>query len=1016
MKFKFKIQQYQTDAVESTVSVFAGQPSKTNAQYRRDLGKQKQQLKAEFEEDYVGYRNADVELNANQLLENIHHQQVQNDIPLSKSLAATNGLGACSLDVEMETGTGKTYVYIKTMFEMNKRFGWSKFIVVVPSIAIREGVYKSFTMLEEHFMELYGKKARYFIYNSGNLTEIDNFSSDASIYVMIINVQAFNTSFKEGAANKEARIIYSKRDDFQSRRPIDVIAANRPIIIMDEPQKMEGEATQRALRNFKPLFVLNYSATHKTSHNCIYALDAYDAYKQRLVKKIQVKGITVQNLLGTQSYIYFDSIILSKNHAPVVRLEIEVKGAAATRRQLCKFEQGDSLFAISQLPAYKDFVITEINPLTNTVYFQNGKQLRQGEVMGDVREKAIQLIQIRETIKSHFEKERALFQQGIKTLSLFFIDEVVNYKSYDADGNEVQGPLWKMFEDEYNRYLNENLILFEDDYQKYLRRFTAAQVHNGYFSIDKKGHSIDSEVKRGKDTSDDISAYDLILKNKERLLSFDEPTRFIFSHSALREGWDNPNVFQICTLRHANSSTAKRQEVGRGLRICVDNDGNRMDKERLGDAVHDTNKLTVIANENYSTFVDALQKETKDTLRERPTQATVDYFKGVTVKVGEEKHAITEQEAASIVSYLFDNDYIDEKGNILQGYHTDMEKGTLAPMSKKLQPIEEQVHKLIQSIFDPAALEDMVEDANGKAEVVNERLNDNAEKAEFKALWNEINHRYVYTVHYDSEELIQKAVAAINSELNVTQLKYVVTTGTQGDDELDFTGEQSTRTKEMRDVSTSNVPYDLVGDIAKAATLTRRTVVKILKGIQLSKLYLFKNNPEEFIRKVSHIIREQKATMIVEHISYNRTENQYDSDIFTKEKSRQTVDKAYEAKKHILDYVFPDSQGERTFAEDLDKAEEVCVYAKLPRSFQIPTPVGNYAPDWAIAFNDNMGVKHVFFIAETKGGLDSMQLKGVELAKIECAKKLFNNLSTSNVRYHEVTDYDTLLNIINGME
>ncbi len=1015
MKFKFKIQQYQTDAVESTVSVFAGQPSKTNAQYRRDLGKQKQQLKAEFEEEYVGYRNADVELSSSQLLENIHHQQVQNDIPLSKSLAATNGLGACSLDVEMETGTGKTYVYIKTMFEMNKRFGWSKFIVVVPSIAIREGVYKSFTMLEEHFMELYGKKARYFIYSSANLTQIDSFSSDASINVMIINVQAFNTSFKEGAANKEARIIYSKRDDFQSRRPIDVIAANRPIIIMDEPQKMEGEATQKALRNFKPLFVLNYSATHKTSHNCIYALDAYDAYKQRLVKKIQVKGITVQNLLGTQSYIYFDSIILSKNHAPVVRLEIEVKGAAATRRQLCKFEQGDSLFAISQLPAYKDFVITEINPLTNTVYFQNGKQLRQGEVMGDVSEKAIQLIQIRETIKSHFEKERALFQQGIKTLSLFFIDEVANYKSYDADGNEVQGPLWKMFEDEYNRYLNENLTLFEDDYQKYLRRFTAAQVHNGYFSIDKKGHSIDSEVKRGKDTSDDISAYDLILKNKERLLSFDEPTRFIFSHSALREGWDNPNVFQICTLRHASSSTAKRQEVGRGLRICVDNDGNRMDKERLGDAVHDTNKLTVIANENYSSFVDALQKETKDTLRERPTQATVDYFKGVAVKVGEEKHTISEQEAASIVTYLYENDYIDEKGNILQDYHTDMDKGNLAPMSKKLQPIEEQVHKLIQSIFDPAALEDMVEDANGKAEVVNERLNDNADKKEFKALWNEINHRYVYTVHYDSEELIQKAIAAINSELNVTQLKYVVTTGTQGDDELDFTGEQSTRTKEMRDVSTSNVPYDLVGDIAKAATLTRRTVTRILKGIQRSKLYMFKNNPEEFIRKVSHIIREQKATMIVEHISYNRTENQYDSDIFTKEKSRQTVDKAYEAKKHILDYVFPDSQGERTFAEDLDKADEVCVYAKLPRSFQIPTPVGNYAPDWAIAFNDNMGIKHVFFIAETKGSMDSMQLKGVEKAKIDCAKKLFNNVSTSQVRYGCVDSYGSLLEVMKGL-
>ena len=1036
MKFKFKIQQYQTEAVESTVDVFAGQPSKTNAQYRRDLGNQKgKQVVLDFSREILdfggdsnigskvsgltpidtGYRNADVELTGQQLLDNIHQQQVAGDIPLSSTLSQPVGLGACSLDIEMETGTGKTYVYIKTMFELNKRYGWSKFIVVVPSIAIREGVYKSFSMLEEHFMELYGKKARYFIYSSNNLTQIDSFSSDASINVMIINVQAFNTSFKEGASNKEARIIYSKRDDFQSRRPIDVIAANRPIIIMDEPQKMEGDATQKALRNFKPLFVLNYSATHKTSHNCIYALDAYDAYRQRLVKKIQVKGITVQNLLGNQSYIYFDSIILSKNKAPEVRLDIEVKGAASTRRQTCKFRHNDSLFDASGLPAYKEFVITEINPRTNTIHFQNGKSLHQGEVMGDVSEKAIQQIQIRETVKSHFEKERALFKQGIKTLSLFFIDEVANYKSYDSDGNEVQGPLWKMFEEEYNRYLNENLTLFEDDYQKYLRRFPATDVHNGYFSIDKKGHSVNSEVKRGKDTSDDISAYDLILKNKERLLSFDEPTRFIFSHSALREGWDNPNVFQICTLRHANSATAKRQEVGRGLRICVDKEGNRMDKERLGDAVHDTNKLTVIANENYSAFVDALQKETKEALRERPTKATVDYFKDITLKVDGGLHTISEQEAASIVSYLFDNDYIDEKGNIQQGYHTDLENGTLAPMSKKLQPIEEQVHKLIQSIFDPTALVDMVEDANDKAEVVNDHLNYNAEKKEFKALWNEINHRYVYTVHYDSEELIQKSIGAINRDLNVTQLKYVVTTGMQGDDELDFTGEQSTRTKELREVSTSNVPYDLVGDIAKAATLTRRTVVRILKGIQLSKLYMFKNNPEEFIRKVSHIIREQKATMIVEHISYNRTENQYDSAIFTQEKNRQTIDKAYEAKKHILDYVFADSKGELTFAEDLDKAEEVCVYAKLPRSFQIPTPVGNYAPDWAIAFNDNMGVKHVFFIAETKGSLDSMQLKGAEKAKIECAKKLFNNISTSKVRYHEVTNYQNMLDEINSM-
>ena len=1010
MKFKFKIQQYQTDAVEQTVSVFAGQPSKTNAQYRRDLGKTKGRIV--YDEEYVGWRNTDVELSDKQLLDNIKQMQVVGNIPQSKSLSKSDGLGACSLDIEMETGTGKTYVYIKTMFEMNKRYGWSKFIVVVPSIAIREGVYKSFTMLEEHFMEQYGKKARFFIYNSSNLTQIDSFSSDASINVMIINTQAFARDFKEDAKNKVSLIMYTKRDDFQSRRPIDVISANRPIIIMDEPQKMEGAATQRALKNFKPLFVLNYSATHKTSHNCIYALDAYDAYCQRLVKKIQVKGITLQNLLGNQAYIYFDSIVLSKNKAPEVKLEIEVQGANQARRQIMKFSQGDSLYDASKLPAYKEFVITDINPRTNTVYFRNGDQIRAGEVMGDVSEKTIQQVQIRETVKSHFEKERQLFQQGIKTLSLFFIDEVANYKSYDESGEVVKGPLWIMFEQEYNRYLNENLSLFEDGYQKYLKQFSVEQVHNGYFSIDKKGHAVNSDVRRGNDTSDDISAYDLILKDKERLLSFDEPTRFIFSHSALREGWDNPNVFQICTLRHANSATAKRQEVGRGLRICVDQQGNRMDAERLGDAVHDINKLTVVANESYSTFVDDLQKDTRDALRERPTVATVSYFEGKTFMVGTERYTISSQEAASIVSYLFDNDYTDAKGNILPEYHKDMEQGTLAPLSKKLQPISEQVHKLIQGIFDPSALEGMIENGNDKAEVVNDKLNDNAAKDEFKRLWAEINHRYVYTVHYDSEELIKKSITAIDKDLTVTQMKYVVTTGEQGEDDLDFTGEQTTRRQTMREVSTSTVPYDLVGDIARGATLTRRTVVRILKGILPARLLLFKNNPEEFIRKVIKIIKEQKATMIVEHITYNRTEQTYDTDIFTQEKSRQTIDKAYPAKKHILDYVFTDSKGERQFAEDLDKAEEVCVYARLPRTFQIPTPVGNYAPDWAIAFNDNAGVKHIFFIAETKGSMDSMQLKGVEKAKIDCAKKLFNDISTSKVRYHEVDGYDSLLNVM----
>ena len=1003
MKFKFKIQQYQTDAVERTVEVFAGQPSVDSLAYRRDLGKRAATLYDDELE--MGYRNSEVQLTSSQLLENIHKAQAAGDIKLSSCLAPS--IGACSLDIEMETGTGKTYVYIKTMFELNKRYGWSKFIIVVPSIAIREGVGKSFRMLEDHFMEHYGKKARWFIYDSSRLKSLDDFSSDAGINVMIINTQAFAASLKEGAKNKESRIIYSKRDDFASRRPIDVIAANRPIIIMDEPQKMEGEATQTALKRFMPLFILNYSATHKTKHNTVYALDALDAYNKKLVKKIQVKGFEVKNLKGTSSYLYIDSIILSKTEPPMVKIDLEVQTATGIRRKSMKFGKGDKLQAASGLAQYEGFDISEINPYTDTITFLNGITLRKGEVFGDSDELAMQRVQIRETIVSHFEKERELFARGIKTLSLFFIDEVTKYKSYGDDGEVVQGVFWKIFEEEYINILNENLSLFDPEYQQYLHRFDVSEIHNGYFSIDKKGRSVNSEVKRGRDTSDDISAYDLILKNKERLLSFDEPTRFIFSHSALREGWDNPNVFQICTLRHANSATAKRQEVGRGLRICVDADGNRMDFETLGENIHELNKLTVIANESYSDFVGDLQRETRDVLRNRPTKADEAYFTGKLVFFGDDKHTITAEEANSIRAYLWENDYIDDKGQVTEQYKTDLAEGNLAPMSRKMAPMADGIQLLIRALYDESvAIDNMFEDGN--ATVVKEnKLNGNFARDEFQALWREINHKYAYTVHYNSQELIEKSALHINAELEVNQLRYVVVTGEQ--DSVDAFGSTTSTSKRVGTVSTSTVKYDLVGEIARGATLTRRTVVEILKKLNPAKLAMFQNNPEEFIRNVIKIIKEQKATMIVEHISYNLIEGQYDSTIFTQEKSSQSISKAYPAQKHIMDYVFSDSDRERNFASALDGASEVCVYAKLPRSFKIPTPVGNYAPDWAIAFNKG-SVKHIFFIAETKGSMDSMELRGVEKAKIQCAKKLFNSVSTSNVRYHEVTSYQELMN------
>lgn len=1039
MKFNFKIQQYQTDAVDAVVKVFNGQGFHDKIKFIRDIGKTKpENMQLGFTEEDVdlydpandtGYKNELVELSDEQLLQNIHTLQSQNNIKLSPSLV--KDLGRCSLDIEMETGTGKTYVYIKTMFELNKKYGWSKFIVVVPSIAIREGVKKSFEITADHFMEHYGKKARFFIYNSSNLNQLDNFSSSSGINVMIINTQAFASSLKEDERSKEARIIYSKRDEFGSRRPIDVIKANRPIIILDEPQKIGGAVTQKALKNFNPLFTLNYSATHAKHHNLVYVLDALDAFNKKLVKKIEVKGFEVKNLRGTDSYLYLEQIVLSDKKSPMAKIELEIRYKKSINREPRTLGVGDDLYYVSQeMEQYKGYTISFIEPgsrergIPASVTFTNGEVIKAGDVVGDVSEKDMRRIQIRETILSHFEKEEKLFNMGIKCLSLFFIDEVAKYRQYDENGDEVLGEYGVMFEEEYLNALNEYTTLLDTPYQRYLKSTCSdvSAVHKGYFSIDKKtGHSIDSKLKRGSEFSDDISAYDLILKNKERLLSFDEPTRFIFSHSALREGWDNPNVFQICTLKHSDSNTAKRQEVGRGLRLCVNQNGNRMDVESCGASVHDINTLTVIASESYKTFVTDLQSDIKTVLYDRPTVATKEYFKGKYVKVDDVPTLIDDSTANKIYKYLIRNDYIDDDDKVTDSYRQDIKSGTVAEFSDELKPMADGIHMLIQAVYDDSVLNDMFTDGH-ETKVKDNPLNENFAKKEFQALWKQINHKYAYTVKFDSDELIEKAIAHIDEKLFVSELQYTTTIGRQKDEMNEYEVErgasfagEKTRTKTLKHTETSQIKYDLIGKVAEGTTLTRKTVSAILQGIRMDKIYMFKNNPEEFISKVIRLINEQKATMIVEHISYDTIEGEYDSTIFTAEKNTQSFDKAFLAKKAIQDYVFTDGSAEksieRKFAEDLDRADEVCVYAKLPRTFQIPTPVGNYSPDWAIAFYEGT-VKHIFFIAETKGTMESLELRPIEQAKISCAKKLFNEMSTSKVKYHDVDSYQSLLNII----
>lgn len=1035
MKFRFKIQQYQTDAVDSVVRVFDGQHYSDGVSYIRDLGEQKPvmppqngqlsmfpdpQLTFDDVLDDTGYKNENLRLNADELLQNIRTIQSENNIRLSDHLVRE--LGCCSLDVEMETGTGKTYVYIKTMFELNKRYGWSKFIVVVPSIAIREGVKKSFEITTDHFMELYHKKARFFIYNSSNLNQLDAFSSDSGINVMIINTQAFAASLKEDGHSKEARIIYSKRDEFASRRPIDVIAANRPIVIMDEPQKMGGEVTQKALKSFNPLFCLNYSATHAKQHNLVYVLDALDAYNKRLVKKIEVKGFEVKNFRGTDQYLYMESILLSPKKPPQVRMELEIRYQKSINREFRILSVGDNLYYISgEMEQYKGFSISEIDPIAGTVTFTNGDVIRKGDVVGDVSERDMRRVQIRETIISHFEKEEQNFDMGIKTLSLFFIDEVAKYRQYDADGNEVLGEYGRVFEEEYIAVLNEYRKFLNPAYLAYLDGISAADTHKGYFSIDKKtGRAVDSALKRGSEFSDDISAYDLILKNKERLLSFEEPTRFIFSHSALREGWDNPNVFQICTLKHGgDSSTQKRQEVGRGLRLCVNQAGDRMDAETCGDNVQVINTLTVIASEGYSDFVRDLQEQTRAVLYDRPTKANIEYFTGKTIAVDGQNVKITETQAKQIYKYLLKNDYITDDDAIAQDYRDDLATHRLAPLPEALAPMADEVHRLIQSIFDESILREMFVDGN-KTKAPENPLNDRFYKEAFQALWKAINHKYAYTVDFDSEELIRNAIAAIDEKLFVSQLQYTVSQASQRSELTnDMMREGSsfnavkTRTSTLKHAETSQIKYDLIGKIAEGTVLTRRTVAAILKGIRASTFMMFRHNPEEFIAKAIRLIREQKATMIVEHIAYDQIDGSYDSSIFTAEKHGKSLEDAFRASKAIQDYVYTDGTAdksiERQFVESLDGSAEVNIYAKLPRGFSIPTPVGHYSPDWAIVFHEGK-VRHIYFVAETKGTMDTLNLRPIEKAKIDCAKKLFATLSNGSVKYDHVDSYRQLLN------
>ena len=1010
MKLRFKHQRFQAEAAKAVVDVFAGQPYLTQS-YMMDAGVVNSAQQVLIDQDFTGWRNEPlVPAMTDQLvLERIREVQRQHQIQVSNQLE-----GRYNLTVEMETGVGKTYTYIKTMYELNRHYGWTKFIVVVPSVAIREGVYKSFQVTEDHFVEEYGKKIRYFIYNSKQLTNIDRFASDSGINVMIINAQAFN------ATGKDARRIDMELDKFRSRKPIDIIAKTNPILIIDEPQSVEGTKTKESLKKFNPLITLRYSATHKKDsiYNMVYRLDAMEAYNKRLVKKIAVKGITESGSTATDSYVYLEKINLSRS-APTATIQFDCKGTSSIRKVTRTVKEGFNLYDYSgNMEEYKEgFVVSRIDGRDDSVEFINGIKIYAGDVIGQVSEDQIRRIQIRETILSHIERERELFYKGIKVLSLFFIDEVVKYKQYNEAKEPFNGIYADIFEEEYRDIVGHLQTRFgEDDYVRYLDAIAPEKTHAGYFSVDKQGAMVDSKLSRKETITDDVSAYDLIMKNKELLLDRDpekSPVRFIFSHSALREGWDNPNVFQICTLKQSSSEVRKRQEVGRGLRLCVNQDGERMDENVLGNDVHAVNVLTVIASESYDSFAKGLQNELAEAIGDRPVKVTLELFlnKVLPTTKGETK-TIDANTANKLYFDLVQKGYVDREGALTDVYYTDKEEGNVS-FGDDFEDIVPSIVDLLDTLYDSRKMmPDNARQNNVELSVDEDKL----AMPEFQALWSKINAKSVYVVDFDTDELVQKSIYALNMKLHVPPIYVTVESGAMesisSKDDL-LAGKAFTKEKmENRNISieaSSSVKYDLIGKLVEETGLTRKAVIQILQGIAPNIFNQFQWNPEEFIIRAASLINDEKATAIIEHITYNVLDESYDTSLFTDVTIKGRLDaNAMKAKKHLYDHVVYDSTNELNFAKELDSDAHVAVYVKLPDGFYITTPVGRYNPDWAIAFHEG-NIKHIYFIAETKGSMNSMQLRRIEESKIHCAKEHFKAISSGNVVYDVVDSYESLL-------
>ncbi|WP_186100950.1 type III restriction-modification system endonuclease [Burkholderia gladioli] len=984
---------YQLQAIESVCDIFRGQEiCRTEFTVTMKLPDLQLTLGVADTDKGLGNRLTLVD---DQLLDNLRSVQLRNGLAPSSTLASGD------FTVEMETGTGKTYVYLRTVFELNKRYGFTKFVIVVPSVAIKEGVYKSLQITEEHFKSMYaGVPVDFFLYDSSKLGQVRNFATSATIQIMVVTVGAIN--------KKDVNNLYKDSERTGGEKPIDLIRATQPIVIVDEPQSVDGGlsgAGKAALDAMNPLCTLRYSATHVDKHHMVYRLDAVDAYERKLVKQIEVAAATVEDAFNKP---YLRLLEVSNKKGISAKVEVHVQTATGTKPQVLTVNDGDDLEQLTKRAIYADFRVGEINAAKGEEFMElrypGGEvYLAIGQAHGEVDALAVQREMIRRTIKEHLEKEKLLRPKGIKVLSLFFIESVARYRQYNKDGMLVNGDYARIFEEEYRRAAK--LPAFQSLFGEVDLTQEAAAVHDGYFSIDKKGRWADPELdkegglKNETSRADAERGYNLIMKEKEKLLSFGTPLKFIFSHSALKEGWDNPNIFQICVLREMGSERERRQTLGRGLRLCVNQDGQRV----YG---HDLNRLTVIANESYQEFAENLQKEIEADTGIRFGIVEPHQFATIAITTQDGKVApLGVDQSKTLWDHLRAAGHIDAKGKVQDSLKTALKDGKLI-LPEAFEPYKAQVAELLRKVTGRVEVKNrddretvpLRKGADGKAVTLSD---------DFKALWDRVKHKTTYRVQFDNNKLIRDCTAALTRDLHIARArlqwrKAEIGIGKSGVEAQEKKGAYTV----ALDEADIELP-DLLTDLQDRTQLTRRTLVKILT--ECERLDDFKRNPQQFIEQAAEIINRCKRMALVDGIRYQRLGDDvyWKQELFaTEELTGYLTNMLRDTKRSIYEHVVYDSATERDFADALEKDDDVALYAKLPGWFKVPTPLGSYNPDWAVLVNKD-GTRRLYFVVETKGSLFTDDMRNKERAKIECGKAHFKALAVGEnpARYLVATSF-----------